>query len=222
MNENLIEESYKLLYPEKEWKYFPELSYSGRFKDYNANARLTGNRIEFRLCKKWRKVSREIQIGLIQELMLRIFKDKRKSTYVDLYNGFVKNLHLAVPKTESHPILEESFNRVNEKYFYGLIEQPNLIWGFPSKSHLGSYDYKRDTIKISKVFTKLEMDMLDFVMYHEILHKKQKFQNKLGSNRYHTSEFRRKEREFENYEEIDKKLNRALSYMRIKDFFFGR
>lgn len=222
MNKNLIEEAYELLYPEKELNCKPVLIYSGRFKDYNANVRFGKGKLEFRLCKKWRNVSKEIRIGLLQELMLRVFNDRKNSTYIDLYTGFVKNLHIAIPKTKSHPLLEGSFSRMNEKYFFGSVEIPNLVWGNASKTSLGSYDYKTDTIKISKIFTKLDPELLDFVMYHEILHKKQKFQNKQGQNRYHTPAFRKKEREFENYGEIDKRLNRALGFIKIKDFFFGR
>src|SRR3989338_3624719 len=90
MNQSLIEEAYHLLYPDKQFPHEALLKYSGQFKDYNANVRLYHGVLEFRLCRKWEDVSKEIQIGLLQELMLRLFKDKQKTMYMDLYNNFVK------------------------------------------------------------------------------------------------------------------------------------
>ena len=87
MDPALVEEAYRLLY-EKDLPYVPSLKYSGRFSDYNANVRLYRGTLEFRLCRKWEDVSREIQIGLIQGLMLRMFRDRRKTLYTDLYTNF--------------------------------------------------------------------------------------------------------------------------------------
>jgi hypothetical protein len=218
---NLIEKAYRLLYPDSDFPYTPRLIYSGRFSNYNANVRLFRGILEFRLCRKWKDVSEEIQIGLIQELMMKLWKRKKVSstTYVDLYNGFVKRLHMTIPKTKTHPVLEESFERVNEKYFYGAVEQPNLAWGTYSKRKLGSYDYKSDTITISKVFTKMDPIYLDLVMYHEMLHKHHSYSNKNGRNRFHDSGFRKKEKAFENHDKLDRQLSVELTKVRIKNFF---
>src|SRR3989344_5033150 len=148
----LVIEAFKELYPEKELKYDVSLKYSGKFKAYNANVKLYRNSLMFHFSKDWRKISKEIQIGLIQELMMKILKDKRKTINMELYNLFMKNVHLAVPKTKTDEILEESFNRVNEIYFNGMIDKPNLLWGNASTSKLGSYEYGSDAITISSIF----------------------------------------------------------------------
>ena len=220
--EKLVREAYSLLFPEKEGEDFrliPRLKYSGKFKDYNANVSLRGNVIEFRLCRKWKDVSREIQIGLIQELMARIFKSRARSMYIDIYNNFVKNLHIAVPKTDGPLALEESFRRVNEKYFLGIVEKPNLVWGSHSKTKLGEYNFKRDTIKISRVFSKLDAVLMDYVMYHEMLHKVNKFKSTGLRTRYHDKKFRTAEKQFENYEEVENNLKKALRYAKLKSLF---
>jgi len=217
MDPSLIQEAYQLLYPDKQLQYEPSLRYSGRFSDYNANVRLHRGMLEFRLCKKWAEVSREIQIGLLQELMLRLFHDKRKTMHIDLYNNFVKSLHLAIPKTRSDPTLEAAFDRVNERYFSGIIEQPNLAWGTFSKRKLASYNYKTDTISVSTVFQHLpDASLLEYVMYHEMLHKREKFNCAGSRNHFHTPEFRRKERLFEDWEAVERRLNGAVSRVRWK------
>lgn len=217
----LAEQAFSELFPEKDlMDYELSVKYHDKFNPYNANVKYRGTKINFNLSKKWRGVNREIQIGLLQELLLKIFKRKKKTTNIDLYNIFMKNVHISIPKNKTHPILEDSFNRVNEKYFYGLIEQPNLVWGNNSVRKLGSYEYGSDTISISKIFHE-NYELLDYIMYHELLHKKHKFNNKNGRNYHHTKKFRDDEKAFENSKEIEAKIKKLIAGKRTKKSFFG-
>ena len=155
-------------------------------------------------------------MGLIQGLMLRIFKEKKKTTNIDLYNSFMKNLHISIPKINTDPLLEESFNNINEKYFIGLIERPNLIW-HNSIRRLGSYEYGTDTISISRILEGDE-EVLDYVMYHEILHKKHKFHSKNGRTHHHTKEFKEMEEKFENSDEMEEKIKNLVRQRNGKKF----
>lgn len=202
----MIERAFKKLYPKRDFRYKAKLTYSKRFKDYNANVKKLGDYIEFGLSHKWKDVSEEIKIGLIQELFLGLFNHEKNSINIDLYNNFIKSLHIAIPKTETHPTLEKSFNRVNEKYFYGLIERPNLVWKGNSKTHLASYDFQSDTISVSKIFRYADEDIIDYLIYHELLHKKLKYYHRNGRSVHHTSDFRKKEKKFENKKVIEKNI----------------
>lgn len=206
----MIETAFKKLYPKKDFNYKAKLTYSKRFKPYNANVKKLANHIEFGLSEKWRDVSDEIKIGLIQELFLRLFNDSKNTINMDLYNNFIKSLHIAIPKTKTHPILEESFNRVNEKYFYGLIERPNLVWKGSSKTKLASYDFQSDTISVSNIFRNADQEIIDYLVYHELLHKKIKYSHKNGKSIHHTKEFRKREKGFENRKVIEKKIERLI------------
>ncbi|MBW2980541.1 SprT-like domain-containing protein [Candidatus Woesearchaeota archaeon] len=199
----LVERAFKELYPDKELNYNFSLKYSAKFKPYNANVRFRGKTLFFHMSKKWRSVSKEIQIGLIQELLVKVIKDKRRTSNMDLYNIFIKKAELAAPKTKTDEFLEKSFDRVNERYFYGMIEKPNLVW-HNSSNRLGSYEYGSDTISISSALK--DIDLLDYVMYHEMLHKKYKFVNKNGRNYHHTGHFKKKEKEFENQQQVERRL----------------
>ena len=205
---SLIQEAFQQLYPEKEIKYNFSLKYSRKFKPYNANVKLRNNNLMFNLSRDWKKISREIQIGLVQELMVKILKDKKKTMNMELYNLFMKNVHLAVPKTKTDEILEESFNRVNDSYFNGMLDKCNLQWGNEATSKLGSYEYGNDTITISNIFRDANQQLLDYVMYHEMLHKKFKFQNKNGKNLHHSNEFKKMEAKFENKESIEREISK--------------
>lgn len=205
---NLIEESFRQLYPgEKNSRIFV-LNYTNRFKPYNANVKYRNNVYTFNLSRKWWNVSKEIQIGLVQELMVKIFKDKRQTTNMHLYNLFIKNLHISIPKTKTHPALEESFNRNNEKFFFGMLEKPNLEWGGFSTRKLGCYEYASDTITISQIFRYADPVLMDYVMYHEMLHKKYKFDSKNGRNHHHTTHFKGMEAAFPNAKLLEKEISR--------------
>lgn len=203
-----------------EFPYSYSLKYSAKFKPYRANVRLRADNIQFNLSKKWKTVSKEIQIGLIQELLLKILKNRLKTLKtntqnIELYNIFMRKIHIATPKIDIDPVLEESFDRVNEKYFYNLLEKTNLKWGSDSLSKLGSYEYGNDTIIISKILEDVDKEILDYIMYHEMLHKKHKFTKRGSKNYHHTTEFRNKEKEFENSELIEKKLSSLLNKKRF-------
>lgn len=214
----VIEQAISELYPEKKDFFEGTLKYTGRLRPYGGNILLRGNRIEFKLSKKWRGISKEIQIGLMQELLVRMFKEKRTTMNMKIYNSFVKNLHMAVPKTRIDPLLKESFERVNEKYFMGMLEMPNLVFGDKTLHTLGHYDYKSDIITVSSVFYS-NPELIDFIMYHEMLHKKHKFKSTGLRNMYHSSQFKKDEKMFEDYEDVQKRINSLVRKHKIKGFF---
>lgn len=176
------------------------LKYSGHFKNYNANAKYTAEKIDFNISRGWKSIDEDIQIGLIQSLIVKIKKLRDiKTENMKLYESFMKNLSKYAKKHTHDPELEKSFDRVNEKFFNGMMDKPNLIFASQSFHKLGSYDYTSDTINISTIFQGLpqeEMKHLDYVMYHEILHKKHSFNIKNGRHNAHTKAFRDEEKKF--------------------------
>ena len=216
MNTNIIEEAFQELYPNKELNYSLSLKYSRKFKPYNANVKRYGNNLIFNLSRDWKKISREIQIGLIQELLAKILKDKKKTINMELYTMFLKNVHIAVPKTKTDDILEASFNRNNESFFSGMLDIANLEWGNDSTSKLGSYEYGSDTITISTIFRHSDSILLDYVMYHEMLHKKFKFESKNGRTVHHSPEFKKMEAKFPNHELMEREISKLAGRHRFR------
>jgi hypothetical protein len=205
----MIRQAFEELYPGEDFLFVPKLKYSGKFRDYNANVRLYKNILEFNLSRKWKTISEEIRIGLVQCLMVKILKKKAHTVNMDMYEIFMKKIHVAAPKDRIDPELKKSFDRVNEKYFFNLIEQTNLVWGSHSKRKLGSYEYGSDTITISRIFEN-KLDMLDYIMYHEMLHKKHKFTTKNARSFHHTRIFKDAEKKFENQEQVEKDIRKLI------------
>lgn len=210
---NILEQAYTSLYPDKA---MPKtyVKYSGQFSDFNANLRLISSHLELRLSKKWKTVNPEITLGLVQSLILSMFKDKKSTLNIDLYNNFLKSLHLSIPKDNIDPLLAESFNRVSNSYFNDSIEIPNLVWGTSSLRKLGSYNYKTDTISISSIFKQAELQLVDYIMYHELLHKKYKFTSKNGRNYFHDSKFKKAEKAFPNSGQMENRIKQLIAKSR--------
>jgi predicted metal-dependent hydrolase len=185
------------------------VKYNNKFSDYGANIRMNQYKIEARMSSKWKNIDENIQIGLLQELFAKMFKIRKTTMQMDLYNSFVKKLHLTIPKDNSDEILLDSFRRVNEEYFSGLFDEPNLRWASKNFTRLGTYDYKKDLVTISSLFNDAPEEFIDFIMYHELLHKKESFVSKNGRNYYHTKEFRQKEKAFKN-KNIEKELKKFI------------
>ena len=202
---NLAQRAYASLFPNRDENRSLEVVYSARFKQFNANAKYDSSKIVFYLSKSWLDFSEDLRIGLIQYLLTRVVNAEHVKTFeLDLYLKFVKNLSKYSKVDKSDPDLLESFNRVNKEYFSEDMARPNLVWGAVSLSKLGHYEFTTDTILISSVL-KGEGVLLDFVMYHELLHKKLGFKQSGKKTLHHTRKFREEEAKFA-VRDIERKL----------------
>jgi len=214
---SVLEQAYKELYPEGTSKNFV-LKYSGKFRGYNANIRMSWGEITINMSRQWKGVSPDIQKGLMQELLVRMFKTKKQTINMDLYHNFIKSLSSVAPKTQTHPVLEESFERVNEAFFNGMMEQPNLRIG-KGVNRLGTYEYATDTITISSILMENE-NLRDYVMYHEMLHKKHQYTAKKGRSRHHSTEFLRDEKKFPHAEQLEIELHKLVRQKKKFSWFW--
>lgn len=215
----LVRAAWEGLYPDEPLPYVPRLRYSGRFTGLNANIRLGRGVLTVGMSKQWRTIDRSIQIGLIQELIGRVRKDRVRTPNIDMYRIFLKHAHLGVAKTKSDPVLEASFDRVNEEYFGGLLEKPNLVWSSGTQ-RLGFYDYGRDQIALSTILAK-DSRLLDYVMYHEMLHKKHKFTHSSSRALHHGRAFREDERKFKDAALLEGELTKVVRRARWRRVLWG-
>jgi hypothetical protein len=77
----------------------------------------------------------------------------------------------------------------------------------------GHYDPIRDTVMISCSLDRssVPVQALDFVMYHELLHKQLGVDWRSGRAAAHTPEFRAAERRFDHYQEAEALLKRVAN-----------
>ncbi len=207
---NLIQEAYSRLFPGKEFPFAAKLSYNLRLSDFNSNLRYYQDHLEVNLNLQWKDIDDEIKIGLIQTLLLKVLKQKKNTQNIELYHNFLKNIPLLTSKNKSDPQLDASFRRVNQQFFEGKLEKPNLEWGSDSHRKLASYNLHRDTVTFSTLFREAPLEMIDYLMYHELLHKLQQFTHKNGRSFFHTREFRKEEKKYPDYENMEKDIQKLL------------
>lgn len=217
---NLAQEAFYELYSGYEESRRIELSYSAKFKSFNANVKYTQDYILFNLSKDWLEFSDDLKKGLIQHLFIKIFPKRKHNLTLelDLYLKFMDNVGKYAKVEHDDDELSESFNRINSSYFEEFMEKPNLKWGQDAFRKLGHYEYASNTVVISSVF-RGEPEYLDYIMHHELLHKKHGNKvTKSGRSIHHSKAFREDEAKYRD-KLAEKKLTKFLRRKKIRNVF---
>lgn len=102
--------------------------------------------------------------------------------------------------------LVESFDRVNARYFEGKMPRPKLTWSrsFTGRK-FGHYDTVKDWVMVSSTLDRPSVPafVVDFLMFHELLHKKHGIRWVNQRGHAHTRDFYEEERQFERYQEAE-------------------
>ena len=95
--------------------------------------------------------------------------------------------------------LDEIFDDLNQRFFDGLLAKPRLTWS-PRRSRrmLGHFDPAHNAIVISRLFdsAKTPRYLVEYILYHEMLHLKHPVEYRSRRRCVHTKEFRESERKF--------------------------
>ncbi len=106
--------------------------------------------------------------------------------------------------------LDESFDRVNQLYFGGRMRKPKLTWSPGiSRRRMGYYDSEHHLIVVSSGLDnkRVPVYVLDYIMYHEMLHLICPVESRGRRRAIHTKEFSELEKRYRDYE-------RALRWIR--------
>lgn len=98
-----------------------------------------------------------------------------------------------------HHDLAASFDRVNAGYYQGQLDRPRLVWGKAfTMRKFGHYDSVHDTVMLSASLDRSDVPefVVDYVMYHELLHRLLGVAYANGRRSAHSPEFKRRERAF--------------------------
>jgi len=115
--------------------------------------------------------------------------------------------------------LDESFDRVNAAYFQGSIPKPNLVWSHArTVQTFGHYQPGRDVVMLSLSLDQpnVHTELVDYLMYHELLHKKHGTMVVNGRRLVHTAPFREDERRFSSYQAARRQLTQLAIGLRGK------
>lgn len=123
-------------------------------------------------------------------------KDVRRNLHLVRQVRGRKNL--LDPQGKWHDLVE-IFEKLNLKYFDGLMARPNLGWGRTrSRTALGHFDPSHNVIAISRIFDEPSTPLvaLEYVMFHEMLHLRYPAEHRGARRCVHTREFRAAEKRY--------------------------
>lgn len=174
----------------------------------------------------------EVYCALAQILVRKLFRRRPKAEDETLYHQYIyqphilrasqlaqqsrgrKRLHGARGRKYD---LDQLFTRLNHQYFDNALSKPVLTWSARrTKRILGHHDSVHNTIVISRSLDKETVPeyVVEYVMYHEMLHVKHKPRLVNGRRVLHSPAFRAEEKLFTNYEEAIRWL--AYSLQRVR------
>ena len=200
------------------------------YKYINHTIRLRGGVIFVRLSDKIENAPYDIQVTAARLLFDKLFRlPTDKTIRSNYYNYIDQNVvpHIKLPKakvsksyiSQGHFFdLETVFNKINYRYFDGFIRKPSFGWSQSNSTYrLAFYDRNRDLIVVSRIFDsrRTPNEVIEFLMYHEMLHIKIPVQTKNGRRIIHSKEFRTEEKKFQDYEAVQKWLKKRLWKLRF-------
>jgi len=110
----------------------------------------------------------------------------------------------------THFHLEEIFDALNQRHFDGRLERPRLSWSrTAARASLGHYDSAHNAIIISKIFDRPDVPrfLVEYLLYHEMLHIKHPVVHQRSRRCFHTAEFRKEEKRFPRFADAKRLLN---------------
>jgi len=110
--------------------------------------------------------------------------------------------------------LKEVFQRINYAYFDGEQPLPHLCWSpRPTRRKFGHYNPATDSIQLSRTLDHPNIPeyVVDFVMYHELLHRDLGIHLKNGRHSAHRTDFRRQEQEFAQHDQAQAFLKKLAT-----------
>jgi len=95
--------------------------------------------------------------------------------------------------------LEDIFEKLNQRFFYGLLARPRMTWSRDhARNRLGHYDPAHNAIVVSRVFDHPRVPgyAVEYIVYHEMLHLKHPVKLRGSRRCVHSKEFQADEKLF--------------------------
>jgi SprT-like family len=202
-----------------------------RFRKYaNANSRirLEGAELRVDISDLLEHAPAPIQEALAYILISKLYRKPVASSIVARYRRYLnradvrRTIHLVTqergrkiyraPRGRIYDLCA-IFDELNFQYFHGLMARPELGWSLrPSRTTLGHYDPSHHVIVLSSLLDseKVPTILVEYVMFHEMLHLRYPTEHRGAKRCVHTKEFKRAEKEFQGYKTALAELRRFV------------
>jgi len=200
--------------PEVEVVFYP-------YVGINHTIRLRNGKIYVRLAEICRAAPLDAQRALAFILVAKLRRKKIPQLASNIYQSFVKSREMQSAAAENRRVkgrkiitsargevydLEGIFACINERYFHNSIEKPILSWSARKTYRiLGHHDSAHQTIIISKTLddVKVPRYVVEYVVFHEMLHIYHPTTHRDGRRYNHTPQFRHDEKKFEYFKQAE-------------------
>jgi SprT-like family len=193
-------------------EYFP-------FAGLNHTAQFRENHLKVRVSDLFVDAPQSVIHALALILLAKLYRRKLTSEVHETYRGFILSADIQERASAArrsrgrapagkgpsgrYVDLDVCFDRLNGRYFGGGLSKPRITWSERrSRRTLGRYDATRHCIYISRVFDTASVPpfVVDYVMFHEMLHVKHQSCIRGCRILVHTPEFRADEKSFSEYQ----------------------
>jgi predicted metal-dependent hydrolase len=195
-----------------------------RFTSLNTTIRLREGRIKVHLSDILEGAPESVLRAISHILLAKLYRKPIDASHDNRYRRFATS-EAVVRQSErvrqtrgrkristaqgQHYNLDEIFETLNTRFFYGLMGRPQLTWSEHSARRLlGHYDAAHNTIMVSRVFDRRNTPRyaVEYLMYHEMLHLRHPVKAKNGRRCVHSREFQAEENLFPELEQAKKYL----------------
>ncbi|MGI8468442.1 MAG: SprT-like domain-containing protein [Pyrinomonadaceae bacterium] len=176
----------------------------------------------------------EFHKALAQILIRKLFRRRMLKSDLEIYHGFLKQprVHeksIAARRARGRKIvtaakgevydLDNIFVFLNQFYFENSLPKPVLTWSAKKTFRiLGHHDSTHETIAVSRSLDDKNIPrfVVEYVVYHEMLHIKHPTIHRNGRRYNHTPAFRRDEKIFAYFEEAENWIEQNAQNLKRK------
>jgi hypothetical protein len=190
------------------------------FAGINHTARLNQGKLSIRISDLFEDAPGDVSHALALILLSKLYRKKIDASVHRIYRAFILRTDIQerarVARSDRgrgarisnargrHFDLEVLFDRMNREYFGGVLDKPRISWSAKKSRYiLGRYDSTHHTIFISRLFDseRVPSYVVEYVMYHEMLHVRHHTRVRDCRLIVHSPEFKQEERQFARFEE---------------------
>lgn len=196
------------------------------FANANSSARWHEGVLSVRMSDVLRDAPAQVLESLAYMLLSKMFRRPVPGEYVRRYHRYLQRREvretleqarvergwkIVAPPRGYVFDLEQIFDELNFRYFFGLMAKPSIGWSRQrARGTLGHYDDAHNMIVISSLLDSpfVPKVAVEYVLFHEMLHVRYPVEHRAGRRCVHTREFKQAEKEFEHLAEAKKALTR--------------
>ena len=211
--------------PEIEVRFYPYIG-------INHTIRVRSEKIFVRIAEVCREMPVDAQRALAFILVAKLLRKKVPVEARKIYSNFAKTQEMQAKATENKRAkgrkvittskgdaydLDKIFERVNLLYFQNSIPKPVLTWSARKTFRiLGHHDSTHETIAISRSLDskKVPQYVVEYVVFHEMLHIFHPTTHRNGRRYNHTPAFRRDEKKFAYFDEAERWIEQNVKNLK--------